>query len=71
MRSDMRSEGSLLGDPIDADEMLNQLSVRLMVLETVVSREGLTTNDELVKLNAMVLAKLDQEKAQWESDHGD
>ena len=62
---------SLLGDPIDADEMMNQLSVRLLVLETVVSREGLTTNEELVRLNAMVLAKMDQEMAEWSDDHGD
>ena len=62
---------SLLGDPIDADEMMNQLSVRLLVLETVVAREGLTTDEELVRLNAMVLAKMDQEMAEWSDDHGD
>ena len=63
--------GKLIGEPLDAAEMMNQLSVRLLVLETVVAREGLTTNEELVRLNAMVLAKMDQEMAEWSDDHGD
>jgi hypothetical protein len=67
----IQRNGKLIGEPLDAAEMMNQLSVRLLVLETVVAREGLTTNEELVRLNAMVLAKMDQEMAEWSDDHGD
>ena len=67
----IQRNGKLIGEPLDAAEMMNQLSVRLLVLETVVAREGLTTDEELVRLNAMVLAKMDQEMAEWSDDHGD